>query len=342
MIRHFLSSHDWANSAIRHLGRTCGFVFGIQLLIAAVLMTDCLAQAPAVDPKAPLKIPDRERKTFTTKDGVSLSCDYFPGGYVKRGDTIQKLDGKSVVPIMLVHGWGGRGADFDGFALGLQAYGYAVVVPDLRGHGLSTAARTPAGAVVLDPEKMNPREIQALLLGMVEDLETVKRFLLQQNNEQQLNIELLGVVGSEVGALVAMNWAVSDWSKVQLPAYKQGRDVKVMVYLSPPQSFRGFSNKGAINHAIVAGSLPSMVAVGGQDSTSARDADRLYKLLERKHPKPEETLKYLDVPTTLQGAQMLQARGLPVGNEILRFIYSQLNEKSNLFPWTDRSNPLGN
>jgi len=304
--------------------------------------TPSKAAAKSADPKEPLKIPDRERLSFSTKDGVALSCSYYPGGFVKRGDVVEKLDGKSVVPIILLHGWGGRGAEFDGFASALQMYGYAVIVPDLRGHGQSTTMRGAASTEELDPSKMNAREVQALLAGMIEDVETVKRFLLQKNNEQSLNIELLGIVGSELGALIAMNWATHDWSKPQLPAYKQGRDVKVAVYLSPPQSFRGYTNKAAINHVVVAGRMPTLIAAGSNDSAASRDADRLFRFLERKHPKPEETLVRLDLPTTLQGTQLLQARGLPTGNEVLKFLYGQLNERSNRFPWTDRTNPLSN
>lgn len=290
--------------------------------------------------KDQLKIPDRQAMTLSTKDGVSLFVEYYPGGFVKSGETVRALNPKMVVPLILVHGWGGRGADMAEFALGLQHYGYAVAVPDLRGHGRSNTMRTATGVVTLDPERMNSRETNALLMGMIEDIETVKAFLLKENNSEKLNIELLGVVGADVGALVAMNWAVTDWSKQSLPAFKQGKDVKLLVLLSPPESFRAMNNRSFLSHPITSSQLFTMIAVGSGDRKAQQDADKLYRFLERRHSKPEETLKMLTVDTSLQGAQLLR-RGLPVAAETLKFIYSHLNEKANLWPWTDRTLPVG-
>jgi pimeloyl-ACP methyl ester carboxylesterase len=217
----------------------------------------------------------------------------------------------------------------------LQHVGFAVAVPDLRGHGQSRVVTTPAGAVEIDPEKMRARELQTLVL----DVEAVKKFFLVKNNAGEVNIELLGIVGADVGALVAMNWAVVDWNKRQLPAFKQGRDVKAMVLLSPVESFRGMHYRAAVQHPVVS-AMPTLICVGAGDRRAAEDADKLYKLLERKRPNVEGSLLRVEAETTLQGAQLLQP-SLPVANEVWRFFQKNLAEQVGRFPWTDRPNPLG-
>ncbi|GIW93789.1 MAG: hypothetical protein KatS3mg110_1830 [Pirellulaceae bacterium] len=297
------------------------------------------AQAAGQENKQELKIPERQILTLVTRDGVSLYVEYYPGGFYAAPDGVKKLDPKTVVPLILVHGWNGRGADFSEFAKGLQQYGYAVAVPDLRGHGRSTVMRTAAGVINLDPGQMNNREINALLTGMIEDIDTVKGYLLSENNKGQLNIELLGVVGAEVGALVALNWAVYDWNKQSLPAFKQGKDVKALALLSPIENFRGMNNRAALAHPIVSRQIPMLIAVGTGNREMQQDAEKLYRFLEKRHAVPEETLRYVPVDVSLQGTQLLQ-RGTPVAAEVLRFFYKQLNEKSRQWPWMDRTLPL--
>ncbi len=285
-----------------------------------------------------LQIPPRQSLILSTRDGVTLFVQYYPGGYIKTPQEVKKIEPKQVVPLILIHDWNGRGADFAELAAGLQQYGYAVAVPDLRGHGQSTVMRTVAGPVTLDVSQMNNREINALLAGMIEDIDTVKAHLLGENNKGQLNIELLGVIGAGTGTLVAMNWAVHDWNKQSLPAYKQGKDVKALVLLSPIESFRSMNNRAALSHPVVS-QLPMLIAFGTGNRQVEQAAEKLYRFLEKRHQNPEETLRYLPVDVNLQGSQLLQ-RGTPVAAEVLRFVYKQLNEKAKVWPWTDRSLPL--
>lgn len=286
--------------------------------------------------KAKLEIPPKEHLTLTTKDGVQIACDFYPGGFQRVGDMIKQVEGTTVAPIILVHGKEGRGSDFDGFAVGLQSWGFAVAVPDLRGHGRSTTAQTPAGVITVDAERMRPADFAA----MVADIEAVKKMLLERNNAGELNIELLGVVGADLGALIAMYWAVHDWSWPQLPAYKQGRDVKALVLLSPPASFRGLSSRVPLKHPIVRAQLPTMIAFGARDSTQKKDAERLYTFYERSHAMPAETLKLLPVDVSLEGTQLLQGRGLNVAYEAGVFLQKHLVNRAADLPWTKRENPL--
>src|SRR5438874_10913883 len=79
------------------------------------------------------KVPMPREVTLRTGDGVEIAAVYYES----------KL-GKEAIPVILLHEYGGSGADFKGLAEHLQGEkepGFAVLVPDLRGHGGSTKVR---------------------------------------------------------------------------------------------------------------------------------------------------------------------------------------------------------
>lgn len=63
---------------------------------------------------------------FVTSDGVLLTGMYYPG----KGD-------KECIPVVLLHGQGEDRSVFDPLVAELRKKGFAVLVPDLRGHGAS-------------------------------------------------------------------------------------------------------------------------------------------------------------------------------------------------------------
>jgi pimeloyl-ACP methyl ester carboxylesterase len=276
-----------------------------------------------------------------TKDGLQMELTYYASAKAKDA-------GKQVVPIVMLHGWKGSSADMAHLAFSLQALGHAVVVPDLRGHGKSTRTRNDGKPI--DQALMKPADFNAMV---TQDMEAVNKFLVEKNNAADLNIEKLCVVGADMGAVVAMNWAVKDWSVPDLLNGKQGKDVKALVLISPPLNFRGVSTSPALASPIIKTGLSMLVIVGGEKGAgkALEDAQRINKLLAAQRPKPptdaEEWKKnppdlfFQELKTTLQGAKILEDRKLggQVSGLIADFIDLRLAGKR--FPWAMRSDPLG-
>ena len=272
-----------------------------------------------------------------TRDGLQMELTYYASN-----------KGKDAVPIVMLHGWKGSSADMAALALSMQMLGHAVIVPDLRGHGKSTRIRNDAKPI--DQALMKKADFDAMVS---QDMEAVKRFLIEKNNAQELNIEKLCVVGADMGALVAMNWAVLDWSIPDLLTGKQGKDVKALVLISPPLNFRGVSTAAALASPTIKTVVSVLIIVGAEKGAGKAhdDAQRINKLLAAVRPKPptdaEEFRKnppdlfFDELKTTLQGNKILEDRrlGAQVSGDIAQFIDLRLAGKR--FPWSMRSDPHG-
>ena len=121
------------------------------------------------------------------------------------------------------------------------------------------------------------------LESMLLDVEAAKTFLLQRNNEEKLNIEQLGVLGTGFGATLALNWAVRDWNVRNLPTYKMGQDVKALILISPRQSFKGVNRELGVEGSLSLSQLSVLIVVGHTRATRYADAKRIYKAFEAAH-----------------------------------------------------------
>lgn len=290
----------------------------------------------AQDKEEDEKLPEPEDMTLETKDGVLLRCTYFGG-----------LKGKKVVPIMMVHGWGGSRTECTAMASTLQQRNCAVIVADLRGHGDSKTIKLPNGDTkTIDADKMRGPDIERMQL----DLEEMKRFLIKKNNSGDVNIESLGIIAAGAGCVIALKWATADWNAPVLPTYKQGQDVKAMVLLSPVQTFKGVNCREALASPIVRGKLSTLFCVGREDSKSFQETKRIYSTFSTHHtakapddPKEryqkQHDLGLLEEDTSLQGMELIK-KELRTPSEIALFIGWRLNAKQGDYVWSDRKNPL--
>lgn len=288
------------------------------------------------------EIPEPETLTLDTKDGLNLKCTWFPG-----------TKGKATVPIIMLHGFGGNRNEYFSLAKHLQAEGHAVLVPDLRGHGGSTRFKD---GTVFKAAEMKDSERAGVFSNMLNfDIEACKKYLVQQHNDEQLNIELLCLVAAETSTVLALNWAVLDWSVPSVPAFKQGQDVKALVLLSPEIKIdkTPITTVQAMRTPIVLGKgepvrLSIMIAFGSEDSKSRVDAQKIYDPLRKARPAPEKKdearlldLFYDPYETELQGTKLVDPRvKLPIDKRISNFITLRLVNKQNVYKWQDRKKPL--
>jgi pimeloyl-ACP methyl ester carboxylesterase len=246
--------------------------------------------------------------------------------------------------MIMLHGWEGQGSEYAELATVLQLWGFASIVPDLRGHGRSVSRKKLDGEdEVVKVDDLKPQDME----GMVLDVEEVKKVLVDKNNKGELNIEMLTVIGAEVGSIVAVNWAALDWSWPMTPAYKQGQDVKALVLLTPQQTYRRLNCNRALATPAISQRLSIMLAVGAEQAGDYKEAARIHSRLERIRPPAEkdeiaqkQDLFLIVAPTPLQGTKLLD-RALKVNAAIMTFLNWRLLQKMEDFPWTERKSPLG-
>ncbi len=225
------------------------------------------AKPPAAKPAAGKKDdkPKFEVVTIETKDGVRLRAAFFPSDKKKEA-----------VPVMMVHEWRGNASPYMELAALLQAEGYAVLLPNLRGHGSSMiyldAEMKPQE---FDIEKLGPKDVKLMLAA---DLESCKAFLKQQNDQGRLNLNALTVLGIGEGAVLAAAWAVNDWNFPSVGRRKQGQDVKAMVLISPQQNHRGLRIETMFRDRFVP-QLPILL-VAGKGSPEQSNAESIHRRLE--------------------------------------------------------------
>jgi alpha-beta hydrolase superfamily lysophospholipase len=286
----------------------------VSVLLVSVLLVwgDAAVAQPTKEPQPP------ENVTVQTRDNVGVHLTYYPGP-----------GGRESAVVMLLHMYSGNRNDYATLARQLQAAGHAVVVPDLRGHGASTKVRG-------EQRRLDAKSLpSAQFFRMVDqDLEAVRRFLQAENDEGRLNIEKLCVVGAEMGAVVALNWAALDWSYPPLATGKQGQYVKGLVLISPTWFYKGLTINDAIAQESVRGRIAMLIAVGNQDRKALADADRLRHRLERFHPPPrseaDQDFFYVPYETSLQGTKILE-ENLKLDRNILKFVDLRIAQLD--IPW---------
>jgi hypothetical protein len=306
-------------------------VYAIAITLATSLAAQS-ARAQAAATKDKDKAAPPEDVKLTTKDGWEIHATYYAG----------KLK-KNAVPFIMLHGWEGTRADYDGLAKYLQSLGHAAIVPDLRGHGQSNTRPGPKEVTVESPDDLTNNEVK----GMVADVEACKKFLREKNNAGDVNIEMLTVVGADVTCITALQWSAYDWNVQNLPTYKQGKDVKMVVLLSPTQSFKGSSISPTLTQPAIKKELTIVIIVGREDSKSFADARKMNTQLENFRPEmkkddvknEDRSLFFFGLDTNLVGTDLLN-EALKVKFGIANIVKLRLSDKKDDFAWIERRNPI--
>jgi len=313
------------------------FVFAAATIGSMIGLAAIASRAKAADDPVEKKIPAPEDIDLETSDGLQMQATFYGSN-----------QGKNAVPVIMLHAWKGSRADFAGLALDLQARGCAVIVPDLRGHGKSTTIKRGGETSTIEQPTMRKGDIEAMVTY---DLEAVKTYLMDRNNAGELNIEKLCVVGNEMGATVAINWAIYDWHWAQLPTVKQGQDVKALVLISPPMNFQGINIAASLNQPLLQTGLSVLLIAGKKNSKAMEDAKHINSSLIRLRGKPptdpQEAADRQDLffdaidGISLQGANILNDKTIlaRLDLDVAQFIELRLTNKK--FPWTNRKPALG-
>lgn len=253
------------------------------------------AAAPAkVEPASPA-VPDRLR--LVTSDGVQLTAWYYPVEPGEQADESKPAaTGKDIAPAkppvaLVVHDLEGSRKSVEPLARALQQRGIAVVAPDLRGHGESVSRLSPSGASTkLEPQSLKKPDFEAMTrtsggrlreqAAVRGDLETVRGWIKRQADEGALDFDRFFVVGSGLGAAVAMAWAVEDSKWPPIATGPQGRQVRGLVLVSPAWTTRGFSIAPALGDELIRRGLPILLIAGAED----RDTVKMFEQLKRQRP----------------------------------------------------------
>lgn len=253
--------------------------------------------------------------------GLQLSATFYPG-----------TKGKDNVPVILLHMFEGDRKEFTELATFLQGRGCAVLLPDLRGHGESN--RSPFGGDPLDPDDMRRADFTYMYY---DDMEKFRSFLVDKNDEGELNLNKLCIVGAEMGATIAAYYAQFDWTTPRREANRAApsQDVKGLVLISPDWDFKGMPLNKPLNNPLVRSQISVYIVVGKEKSRAFADANRVRKLLERYRGSEEEkSVFFAQLPTSLQGTKIFGAGSLELEDAIAKFIEFRIAGKH--YDWYSR------
>lgn len=287
-----------------------------------------------------------EPVSLTTSDGVQLRLTYIPGSARKGTD-----QAKQTTPVVMLHDFKSTRTVFMPLAAQLAAAGqggaqspsFAVILVDMRAHGESTKQISPQGGVAdLDAAKLSKEGLYAMASL---DMEAVRNFLVEKNDDAELNLNKLCIVGSGLGAGVAANWALQDWSAPPLAVGKQGQDVKAIVMISPRWSYNGLTMEDAMKSLLLKKNVAWMLIYGAQDQKLKPDFQRIEKQIERVHPELKKTggqgtrgFEVSPLASSLQGDSLLSKSGDVVNGQIVKFLTE--NVAALKLPWTNRTKKL--
>lgn len=298
------------------------------------MFAGCVGSLSAQEPVRSARPAPPEEVFLTTKDNVRLAATYY-----------RSSAGRDAVPIVMLHDYKEGRTIFDGIARALQApedprvMSHAVLTVDLRGHGGSTLAVDLNGQTMeIDAARLRPVDFEDMVRF---DMEAVRRFLVDRNDAQELNLNKLCLVGGGMGANVAVIWSAVDWATPPLAQRKQGQDVKALVLASPNWRQKGLMLVDALKDPNVQSELSIMLVYGSQDTKAKKSAETVYKNIERFHPEPpiERVRELKDLfdypmPTTLQGTKLLVDPQFKMLVNLDNFIKARLVDQP--YEWVQR------
>lgn len=243
--------------------------------------------------------------------------------------------GKDAIPVLLIHEWQGQASPYAKLVVALRDAGCAVLVPDYRGHGGSREYTDNTGKKKeFNIATMSNKDVENIIAF---DMEEAKQFLKKENDEGNLNLNALVVIGVREGCVMVVHWAMRDWHFPSVGRMKQGQDVKAIVMISPEKLLKGVAIDQPLRDAAIT-ALPIMI-VAGEGSPEAVEADRLGKRIEsaKKRIGRGEALGYEFqlVDAKLSGPALVNESDKVIP-AITAFIKSNVKISDEENPWIER------
>lgn len=275
-----------------------------------------------------------ERVLFDTRDKVELRAEWFPG----------KVS-KETVPVILVHDWGSSRRDLLPLAKDLQTkYRFAVIVPDLRGHGESLT-------VIGSDEPLDQTRFKKIeLASMVEDIDACRRFLQAKNDDQELNLNMLAVVAFGSMSIHAVDWCINDWQWLPIGGVQQGRNVKALVMVSPKRRFKSLNMAPGIKTPLFANpnsALQVFLIWGQQHETSHNESTFIFDQLSKSRRQDnqitdwdqrwqEHSIFQWSYNANAVATELLNQNAAAIADNIGVFLQRKIVDRKDDFPWQSR------
>ncbi len=280
--------------------------------------------------QAPTKLVSVD-STLTTRDGQEIKITYFKSPL-----------GQEAPVVILLPGKGGNRLIWKPFAEQLQKVDFAVITVDMRGHGESAGAGAASGSSTKKPEPPKKGEF----IGMAFDLDAVKRFLFEEHQTKQLNMNKLGIVASDIIAPVAIVFTEADWLKephddAAVPGLRtpRGQDVQALALLSPEASAPGLGTPKSLAFIRTLGRTAVLITVGSKNTTDLAAAKKMQEILDPKNERGKKDIFLEQYDTKLHGTNLL-GQGLKTEQHLYTFLMKHVKETTNASPWRDRKSKL--
>jgi pimeloyl-ACP methyl ester carboxylesterase len=314
-------------------------------VLCAAFLT--LLTCTAVAKEEPEPPPKPRNVNLPTRDGVGLNAVYYEG-----------TEGEKTVPVVVIHDWKEKedGATYESLAEYLQSKGYAVILPDLRGHGSSTRQKDDARqSRTLTSRNVKPENVVA------GDLEAVRMFLLEENNAKKLNLAATTLIGVGKGAILAAYYAIYDWdpsvrggnTRVSTQLRGGNQDVRALILVSPQTKISKQMKIDALSRhpTVGTGEVSTLILVGQKQGNAAnkepketresKTAQNIYARLKQNDHITETDdvgkwtlfLKALD--TEHNGETLLNETEHDLGARATVASFLKLRLRDQNFPWTE-------
>lgn len=264
-------------------------------------------------------------KTLTTDDGKQLAATYY-----------KSVKGKDAPALILLHQQGSsRLAWKIPMVDRLHEEGYAILTFDFRKHGEAGGG-----------EKLGAHDY----VGMVNDLETAKAFLVEEHEKGNLNIRKTGIVAPAMAGPIALVFTAADWLRSphdDAPTLEastpRGQDIRALVLLSPNDNLPGLGpqpSQAAITLKNPAFHVATLIAVGTKDAKDKgmKTAREIHKKIAGKDGDTDINL-FSKYETPARGTDMLEKKlGLKIEDHMVgffkKFVYDLKDE------WRSRKSRL--